>query len=566
MTTAGRANEGWTTRVGRGCGWWRRTLALLVVLGAAAFAPAAWAAPNETTLVSRADTATGAKGNMASRDSSISADGRYIAFESTASNLDGDDIDTLSDVYVRDLQSGETTLVSRADTATGAKGNGDSFASSISADGRYVAFRSNATNLDGDDADGILDVYVRDLQMSETTLVSRADTINGVKGNAGSFRPSISADGRYVAFESNASNLDGDDIDTVQDVFVRDLQMSETTLVGRADTIAGIKGNSDSSVPSISADGRYVAFISFASNLDGDDTDTTGDLFVRDVQMSETTLVSRADTITGVKGNSGSFRPSISADGRYVAFDSNATNLDADDTDTLTDVFVRELAVAAVGADCAGVVAAGLPVGCWRFGEDAGSTAVDGSGNDNDGTYLGGVLLGQPGVPGYAPDSAALFDGVDDLVRVPDDDTLDVGSSFSAEGWMKRSSTTRTHTMYNKGSLGLQLVVMAAGSGNQVWLRKATTTTIARSSTGIPADGAYHHVVATMNGAGSAKVYIDGVDVTVAVPGQQQQVIQNTTFPLLFSSGASTAVTFDEFALYDQALNTAEVAAHHAAG
>jgi len=337
----------------------------------------------------------------------------------------------------------------------------------------------------------------------------------------------------------------------------------ETTLVSRADTATGVKGNGDSSAPSMSADGRHVAFQSFASNIDGADADNTADVFVRDLQTSETTLVSRADTATGAKGNDDSFAPSISADGRHVAFESFASNLDGDDTDDTEDVFVRGLAV---GADCAGVVAAGLPVGCWRFGEDAGSAAVDGSGNDNDGTYQNGVQLGQAGVPGYAPDTAALFDGVNDLVRVPDDDTLDVGSSFSAEGWIKRSSTTKTHTMYNKGSLGLHLILMAAGSGNQVWLRKANSTTIARSSTGIPADGAYHHVVATMNGAGSAKVYIDGVNVTIAVPGQQNQVVQDTTFPLLFSSSASTAVTFDEFALYDDALSAAEVAVRYAAG
>jgi Tol biopolymer transport system component len=305
----------------------------------------ALATVNETTLVSRADGAGGAKGNGASflPDSSttISADGRYVAFESRASNLDPDDTDTNSDVFVRDLQTGETTtLVSRDDGVSGAKMGG--FEPSISADGRYVAF----TTYGGD-------VFVRDLQTSETTLVNRADGVNGAKGDdaqngrgaSGSSNPSISADGRYVAFESYSSNLDPDAPGTdFKDIFVRDLQNSETTFVSRGDGANGVQGNSNSFNPSISADGRYVAFDSAASYFDPDDTARqTFDVFVRDLQNSETTLLSRADGASGAKGNGRSERPSISADGRYVAFESRATNLDPDDAGPDDDVYVRDL-------------------------------------------------------------------------------------------------------------------------------------------------------------------------------------------------------------------------------
>src|SRR5262249_10887083 len=132
-------------------------------------------------------------------------------------------------------------------------------------------------------------------------LVSRATGIAGAKENGTSFHPSISADGRFVAFVSSASNLDPADGDTTADVFVRDLQTDTTTLVSRASGAAGAKGNSDSNSPSISADGRFVAFVSFATNLDPRDGDLGGDVFVRDLQTNTTTLVSRAGGAAGAK-------------------------------------------------------------------------------------------------------------------------------------------------------------------------------------------------------------------------------------------------------------------------
>ena len=189
---------------------------------------------------------------------------------------------------------------------------------------------------------------------------------------------------------------------------------------------------------------------------------------------------------------------------------------------------------------------------------------ADSSPNDNDGQYLNGVVLGAPGAIAGDGDSAATFDGVNDIGRVPDSSSLDVGSVFTAEGWIRRTSNAKTTTLMNKGNNGLQLVVMNAGAGSQVWLRKTNVTTIARSSGGVPADGRFHHVVATMNGPGAtARIYIDGVDQTVVVGATQ--LIANTTFPLVFGGAGSDPADFDELALYGRALSGAEVAEHHRA-
>ena len=172
-------------------------------------------------------------------------------------------------------------------------------------------------------------------------------------------------------------------------------------------------------------------------------------------------------------------------------------------------LFADPFAIAVVPAapppagDYASTVLGDDPAGYWRFGEaPASTTLTDSSPNGNDGTYLNGVTLGVPGALAADPDTAASYDGVNDAGRVPDASSLDVGSSFTLEGWIKRSSTSKSHQMMVKGG-GFQLVVMNAGSGSQVWLRKANVTTLARSSWGIPADGEYHHVVATMNGPGA---------------------------------------------------------------
>ena len=219
-------------------------------------------------------------------DVAISADGRFVAFASDAANLDPDDTETATDLFVRDVEAATTTLVSRATGADGVNGNGTVFSSrsiSISSDGRYVAYSSSASNLHPDDMDGIEDVFVRDRATNTTTLVSRAAGAAGAKGDRASLSARVSADGRFVVFVSAATNLHPDDSDLQFDVFVRDMQAHTTTLVSRAAGAAGEKSDGASFAPAISRDGRYAAFMSDAANIHPEDTDTIFDVFRRDV-------------------------------------------------------------------------------------------------------------------------------------------------------------------------------------------------------------------------------------------------------------------------------------------
>ncbi|MFN8487764.1 MAG: Ig-like domain-containing protein [Caldilineaceae bacterium] len=274
------------------------------------------------------------EGNNASDNASISADGRYIAFLSSASNLVNGDTNNTSDIFVYDQQTSETTRVSVA--TNGNQGDNESGAPSISADGRYVAFESSATNLVSGDTNSWDDVFVYDRQTGEMSRVSVAT--DSTQGNNGSGSPSISADGRYVAFDSSASNLVSGDTNGVSDIFVHDRQTGETSRVSVATN--GAQSDNRSYYASISADGRYVAFESSAGNLVSGDTNGWDDIFVHDRQTGETSRVSVATN--GTQGDYLSAWPSISADGRYVAFLSRASNLVSGDTNGASDIFVRD--------------------------------------------------------------------------------------------------------------------------------------------------------------------------------------------------------------------------------
>ncbi|MBU4457101.1 MAG: hypothetical protein KKA65_06395, partial [Nanoarchaeota archaeon] len=266
----------------------------------------ALAAAGITTRVSVAS--DGGQGNGdSSWGVSISADGRYVAFKSNASNLVSGDTNDANDVFVHDRQSGQTTRVSVA--SDGAQGNYHSGSPSISADGRYVAFESYSNNLVSGDTNDAIDVFVHDRQSGQTRRVSLAS--DGAQGNYHSGSPSISADGRYVAFGSYSNNLVSGDTNDANDVFVHDRQSGQTRRVSLASD--GTQGSGDSSSPSISADGRYVAFYSDASNLVSGDTNGYWDVFVHDRQSGQTARVSVASD--GAQGNGVSLYPSISADG-----------------------------------------------------------------------------------------------------------------------------------------------------------------------------------------------------------------------------------------------------------
>lgn len=266
--------------------------------------------------------------------STISADGRYVAFLSAASNLVADDTNNTADIFVHDRQTGQTNRVSVA--SDGMEGNALSRHPSISADGRYIAFASRASNLVGNDMNSTLDVFVHDQQTGQTNRVSVAS--DGTEGNDRSYRPSISANGRYIAFFSNASNLVSGDTNGVGDIFVHDRETGQTDRVSIASD--GMEGNEQSLLPTISADGRYIAYDSYASNLVSGDMNSAWDVFVHDRLTGQTNRVSIASD--GSEGNDASITPSISADGRYIAYDSYASNLVADDTNGKADVFVYD--------------------------------------------------------------------------------------------------------------------------------------------------------------------------------------------------------------------------------
>jgi Tol biopolymer transport system component len=284
--------------------------------------------------VSVASNGTEGNGNSNSGFSSISADGRYVAFESQATNLVSNDTNGFWDVFVHDTQTGQTIRVSVA--SDGTEGNGNSVFPSISADGRYVAFTSRATNLVEGDTNGFADIFVHDTQTGQTIRVSVAS--DGTEGNSFSLVPSISADGRYVAFESHATNLVAGDTNDLQDIFVHDTQTGQTIRVSVASD--GTESDNRSFGASTSADGRYVAFYSEATNLVSNDTNGFWDVFVHDTQTGQTIRVSVASD--GTEGNNDSFTAAISADGRYVAFWSYATNLVSDDTNGFADIFVHD--------------------------------------------------------------------------------------------------------------------------------------------------------------------------------------------------------------------------------
>ena len=272
------------------------------------------------TLVRVSVNQSGADANERSTAPSVSEDGRFVAFQSWASDLVADDGNIHSDIFVRDMQFGVTTRISL--NVDGNDANAGSSEPAITPDGRYVAFTSTASDLVEDDGNGQNDVFVHDIQTGSTILATVA--FDGGESDNFSGRPAISSDGRYVAFQSMASNLVADDQNGMgQDVFVRDLVAGTTELVSVDHLAEGSDGQSN--FPAISADGHLVAFSSDATNLIADDTNGQSDIFVRDLDTDVTERVSL--TFTGAESNGSNTRPWLSSDGRYVSFDSRGNNM-----------------------------------------------------------------------------------------------------------------------------------------------------------------------------------------------------------------------------------------------
>jgi subtilisin family serine protease/Tol biopolymer transport system component len=326
---------------------------------------------------------TGEQGNSFSLSPTLSVDGRYVGFNSGASNLVAGDTNGQTDTFVHDRVTGKTELISV--TPSGAPGNGLSGPPSFSADGNIVTFNSDSSDLVAGDTNQQTDVFVRDLRTGVTERVSVAP--DGTGGNGGSREQSISADARYVAFVSDATNLAGDDVEFQRDLFVRDRQAGTTRRIAvpgldgeyssplitgdgtkvvfenrsapswvnhiyvydlrtgvaeRATTAStGAEGNDWSFAASPSADGSKVAFYSDATNLVAGDTNGKPDIFVRDLAAKTTTLVSGGPL--AVQGDGRSELPNLSGNGRYVSFQSTSSNLVGGDTNHRSDVFVHDL-------------------------------------------------------------------------------------------------------------------------------------------------------------------------------------------------------------------------------
>jgi Tol biopolymer transport system component len=280
---------------------------------------------------------SGATGNRRSgsyeTSVAISGDGNFVVFESDATNLlSGTHLP--GQINLRDRSAGTTEIVSV--DRFGGDGTPDSHSASVTEDGRYVAFSSLADKLVAGDTNGKLDVFVRDRAAGTTQRVSFG--ISGKQASDHSYFPMITSDGQAIAFTSLASNLVSGDTNGTFDVFVFDVPTQTIERVS-VDS-SGAEAAQGATGGAIAADGNCVAFESDSSNLVAGDTNNSSDIFVHDRTTGVTDRVS-VDS-SGSEANSGSVAPSISADGRYVAFESVATNLVAGDTNGKKDVFVHD--------------------------------------------------------------------------------------------------------------------------------------------------------------------------------------------------------------------------------
>jgi Tol biopolymer transport system component len=365
----------------------------------------------------------GVEGDDGTWDAVVSADGQVVAFTSSADNLVPGDTNFASDVFVRDLTTGITTRVS-VDSA-GAEANGTSRSPAISADGAVVAFWSDANDLVAGDTNGKSDVFVHDLQTGVTTRVSVSSA--GAQGNGMTWTLALSADRRFVAFSSSASNLVAGDTNNAKDVFVHDRATGITTRESVATSGAGANGNCGDNGVAISGDGMVVAFASWATNLVAGDANNERDIFVRDRAAGTTTRVSVSTA--GVEGDSFSEMPAISADGNVVSFMSLADNLVAGDTnggggpDTGADIFVHD-----------------------RSTGETTRVSVDSSGAEQGDAYIDHSALSSDG------SIVAFMSSAFDLVAGDTNNSLDIFVHDRTTGITQRVSVSSSGTESNNSS------------------------------------------------------------------------------------------------------------------
>lgn len=333
--------------------------------------------------ITRMSVATdGTQGNGISYFSSISGDGTYISYSSDASNLVVGDTNLLTDVYVRNRAACETARMSLA--TNGSEPNGNSSVSSISGTGGYIAFATQASNLlVTGDTNFVSDIYSRTRQSTQIQRIS----VNAasIEANNRSLTPDFSDDGNWIAFESTANNLVSSDTNMVGDIFIRPRLSLAVERVSVA--TGGAQANGFSAEPAVSQTGRYVVFLSQAANLVPNDSNLGADVFVRDRQLGTTTRISVASD--GTQANANSYgAPDISDDGRYIVFTSAATNLAPNDNNAVGDVFLRDQVAGTTtritngtGGGASGVVSISGN-GRWMVFE---STAVNLVPNDSNG-------------------------------------------------------------------------------------------------------------------------------------------------------------------------------------
>jgi Tol biopolymer transport system component len=316
-------------------------------------------ATGAVTLVSHTPGQPAQAANGSSTSAVLSADGGWVAFQSVATNLvtGQSDANSATDVFLYSRTTGNISLVSHIPAGAGTTGNGGSSSPAMSADGSYVAFESDATNLATGQSDpgATLDVFLFARSTGAVTLVSHAATSTTTTANGDSGAPSISADGSFVVFESDATNLVAGQSGAsgTLDVFLYARATGTLSLVSHTPTSATTTGNGDSGAASISADGNYVVFESVASNLvtGQSDGNSTGDVFLYERSTGVVSLVSHnfASLTTTAAGRSA--YPSVSANGNNVSFLSNANNLVANQVDANggDDVFTYQRQASADG-------------------------------------------------------------------------------------------------------------------------------------------------------------------------------------------------------------------------
>ena len=279
-------------------------------------------------------TSNGTQANGQSGSNSISYDGRYIPFESNATNLVPNDLNGHTDTFIYDTLNETVELISLAPDGTQA--NGSSSSGDINRSGDYVTFASFADNLVANDTNGQRDIFVYDRLNQTTELISIAT--DDTQANGLSLFSAINANGNIVAFESIADNLVANDTNGQQDIFVRDRanQITRRIRIG----LNGAQANGASSLGSVSNDGRYISFSSTADNLVAGDTNGNSDVFVYDRVNQTTELVSMG--LNNAVANDDSTSGFISGDGLYVVYESTANNLVAGDTNGNSNIFVYD--------------------------------------------------------------------------------------------------------------------------------------------------------------------------------------------------------------------------------